>query len=328
MAAVTDPRHALLLGALGAGGDAVAILVDGQVVSANAAAAELGDLAAQCQTLASLGGPARLVQVGAGRTLEVTATSVGGEQVVIGRDVTERERLRRALARSDEILAVFAHELKGPLHVIGMICHLIETRAARAEAIDRATLERLSRQVQRLGRLIGGLLDASRVQDGRMVLDIDEVDLALLVRQQAQAAAGARAADLRLFVPGDARLPGDAARLGAVVFQLVDNAARYTAVGTAIKVTLIVDGDHLQLDVVDEGAGLSPAQAARLFSRAPGPLRHGSTEDATEPGAGGHGLGLGLYVAAAAVHLHGGTIAHTPGPRGGARFTVRLPRPI
>jgi signal transduction histidine kinase len=309
---VTAPGTDALLSALAARGDAVAILDGERVIAQSDGAAALGDLVALAAR--TVGAP-EVVRCADGRSLEVITTVGSAGRVLLARDVSDRVALERALSRSDQILAIGSHELKGPLHVIGMICHLIETRTARGDVVDRATVERLRRQATRLNRLLNELLDASRLREGRMVLDVELLDVVDLVNEQMAAATTARTGDFSLSLPARAPVRGDRARLGAVVFQLLDNAVRFTQPGTPIHVSLdSVDGSW-RLVVTDEGPGVPAEQERHLFEREPpgGRLPPSSS------------LGLGLFVAAAAVRLHGGTIAHARGPRGGATFTVRLP---
>src|SRR5690349_10526304 len=124
---MTPPQADVVLAALAALGQPGAVVEAGAVVARNERAGALGsDLAGLARSAAEA--PV-LVDGADGVRYEVRAAAVGAALVVVGRDVTEREALRRDLDRSDEILAIGSHELKGPLHVIGMICHLLETRA-------------------------------------------------------------------------------------------------------------------------------------------------------------------------------------------------------
>src|SRR5262249_45717411 len=141
-----------------------------------------------------------------------------------------------------------------------------ETRAARGEPIDRSTLDRLRRQVTRLTRLLNELLDASRLQEGRMTLDVEELDLVELIDEQV-VTASARQTDLTLEMPARAPVRGDRARLGAVCFQLIDNAVRFTQPGVLIRVSLVEEGPSWCLRVVDEGPGIAPDQVRHLFQR-------------------------------------------------------------
>lgn len=290
----------------------MAVLRDGRVSWANEAAMALGDLAALAGRAAA--GP--IVVTAGERAIELSASSREGAVALVGRDVTDREALRRALARSDEILRVGAHELRNPLHVIGMICHLLETRSARAEPLDRSTVDRLRRQMNRLDRLINQLLDLSRVQDGRLVLDLESGDLVQVVREQLQTVDPRRAGDLHADLPEVAMARIDRPRIGETVRQLLENAVRFTEPGTPITLSLREDGGRWRIDVSDRGPGIGPEDLPTLFQR----------NVRLDRQRGPQGLGLGLYIAANVVRLHGGTLAHEPVSPSGARFLLRLPK--
>jgi signal transduction histidine kinase len=306
-----DPQT--LLAALDEHGVAVAVLRQEQVVAANPAAARLGDLVALSRWAQ---GEPSLVRPDPEHAFEVRALSVGEAVVLVGRDVRDREQAREQLARSDEILSLAAHELKGPLHVLGMICHLLENRASRGEPLDPQTIDRLRRQVGRLNRLINQLLDASRAQEGRLELDLEEMDLADMVREELSVSDGGRRADVTARVPDTAPLRADRARLGEVVHQLVDNAIRFTPAGTPVRVSLEEERGGWRLTVTDEGPGIRPTDRDDLFKRT---VRRDRRR-------GPQGLGLGLYIAAQVVRLQGGELRFEPTLPMGSTFHLWLPR--
>ena len=316
-----DPRVVdaeTLLEAMARQGEAVAVLREGVVLGANRVASLLGDLTLLARAAEESGSTLR--RTSEGRTYEVRSTPIGepGTVVLVGRDVSDRQEARQLLARSDEILSLASHELKGPLHVLGMVCHLMESRASRGEPLDAASIDRLRRQVARLNRLINEMLDVSRAQEGRLALDMDELDLAVLVRDTLaplRESSQPRAGDLRADLVESARLRGDRLRLGAVVYQLVDNALRFTPAGAAVRLDLREGADEWVLTVADEGPGVPTEDQPLLFQRA---LRSGRRR-------GPQGLGLGLYLSAIVARLHGGKLEFAPGTPG-AVFSLHLPR--
>ena len=132
---VAHPDAENLIAALAELGEAVVVLQAGRVVTATGKAATLPDLAG----LAERAEAAPILVTIEGRAIEASTKSAGDRTVLLLRDVEDREEARRALARSDEILSLGSHELKGPLHVIGMICHLLDNRSTRGEPLDRGT---------------------------------------------------------------------------------------------------------------------------------------------------------------------------------------------
>ena len=305
----------VLLSALTEAGIAVAIVSADGAVSANEAAARLPDVLVLARG-AALREP---ITLRSGETTwEVRAVSVSESTVVIGREVTVAERLRVQLRAADELLSFAAHELKGPLHVIGMACHLIETRARCGQPVEETNLQQLRRQVAKLARLINELLDFSRAREGRIELVREPIDLIEIARAAARHAAETRPADVRVEAPpGQLVVPADRIRVTEVIDQLVDNALRFTPSGTRIEVT-VAGGRQPLVTVADRGPGVSPSERPKLFE--PHIAHRG------EARAAGQGLGLGLHIAREIARLHGGDLEFSPVKPSGASFTLRLPR--
>jgi signal transduction histidine kinase len=231
----------------------------------------------------------------------------------------ELERARRAIDASDELLSFAAHELKGPLHVLGLASHLIEARAGKGEPIEATTLDQIRRQVVRLTRLINQLLDVSRLRQDRLELLIEPLDAAELARAQVKQLAKERAADVSL-AGADQPLPirADRARAGELIGELLENALRSTNAGTRVTVTVAARrGGGAEVTVADAGPGVPEADRATLFDALP----HGRSAPRKGPR---QGLGLGLHVARAVARLHGGELVYRPGSPGSV-FTLTLP---
>lgn len=302
-----------LVEALGQAGVAIAIVTDG-AVSSNEAASRLPDIAGLAREAGR--GP---VMVHVGETpWEVRAVRAGDGVVVVGQEVAARERLRGQVTAADELLSFASHELKGPLHVLGMACHLIETRARRGQPVEESNLAQLRRQVARLARLINELLDYARAREGRLEMLREEVDLVAIARAAAHHAEETRPADLRIEAPaGEVPARADRQRIEEVVGQLIDNAVRYTPSGTRIEVK-VEAGRQPTITVADRGPGVAAGDRAGLFE--PHLPRRGAARPT------GRGLGLGLYLARAVARAHGGELEYAPGKPTGSSFTLRLPR--
>ena len=220
------------------------------------------------------------------------------------------ERLER---ERQATTAAIAHELRTPLAVL-------QARLAALGdgvfALDMDEISLLAQQTDLLARLVEDLRNLSLADAGELELTFAPCDLAALTKD---AVAGfeprARAKGVKLEVCAEAApLQGDAARLRQVITNLLDNALKFTPRTGCISVAVKTEGAHVSLRVQDTGPGLSEAVTARVFER----FYH--------PGAHASGSGLGLAVVKLLVEHHGGQIAATNAPEGGAVFQVSLPR--
>jgi PAS domain S-box-containing protein len=240
----------------------------------------------------------------------------------VTRDVTARKRAEEALKeadrRKDEFLAMLAHELRNPLAPISNALHL-----ARLPGADsRQAIDLIERQVEHMVRLVDDLLDVSRITRGKIELRRERADLAAVVVRAVEGSrplidARRHALDLRL--PDDP-LPvdGDPVRLAQVVWNLLNNAAKYTPEGGRIGVAVEREGGEAVVRVRDTGMGIPADMLARVFDLF-------TQVDRTLDRAEG-GLGIGLTLVRRLTEMHGGTVeAHSDGPGQGSEFVVRLP---
>jgi two-component system CheB/CheR fusion protein len=231
-----------------------------------------------------------------------------------------QEALQREVERKDNFLATLAHELRNPMAPIRYAAAMLrqDVPAAR-QAHAREVIER---QSAHMSRLLDDLLDMSRITRNAIDLQRTRIDLRSVVAQAVettQAAFAEREHRLAVSLPDEpVWVHGDATRLLQVLGNLLDNAAKYTAPGGDVSVSVQREGTQAAISVRDSGEGL-PAEALAtvfdLFSRVP--HKHGN-----DPG----GLGIGLAVVKQLVELHGGSVrADSAGPGKGATFSVRLP---
>src|SRR5581483_11905027 len=273
--------------------------------------------------------------------LEITARDFPYEgramRVVAVRDVTERKRAERALlekaalqATNDRLREIdamktqfinnAAHELGTPLTPIKLQAHLLRSDAALT-AKQRRSVDVLNRNVDHLSLMVRDLLDASRLQAGRLSLEPRPVDVARLVEEAAESfAEAARQAgvDLRARAEGPLVVKADAPRVTQVLLNLVGNALKFTPAGGSIEVSAQREGDEVVLRVRDTGAGLSEDQIERLFR--PFSQVHDRT------GLSHGGTGLGLFISRGVAEQHGGRIwASAEGPGLGSTCGFALP---
>jgi signal transduction histidine kinase len=247
------------------------------------------------------------------------------------RDVTERRRVeakallyrqaQEEVRARDEFLSIASHELRTPVTALHVQLQMLQRVVARTGDVPEAVRERvegLDRQARRLGSLVEALLDLSRIRLGRLELSREPVDVAELAREVAapyQASPSlARGSAIRVVAAGPAVAELDRVRIEQVLANLLSNAVKFGE-GKPIEVRVERDGGTVRVAVEDEGMGLAPDQAARIFGRF----------ERAAPAQNYPGLGLGLYVAREIVEAHGGRIHARGAPGRGATFTVELP---
>jgi signal transduction histidine kinase len=227
-------------------------------------------------------------------------------------------QLQDAVRTRDEFLSVASHELKTPLTSLNLqIDHL--RRLARTGRLDSAPalLEAAKRQLMRLNDLVDQLLDVSRIATQRLAVNVDEVDLAEIVRDVCDRfRPQAEAARSSLHVEaGDAvRGRWDRFRIEQVLSNLLSNSIKYGG-GKPVTVGVTAGEDMARVAVHDEGIGIAQSDVSRIFGR---------FERAVSSRHYG-GLGLGLYIAHEVVEAHGGCILVQSEPGHGSTFTVLLP---
>jgi two-component system CheB/CheR fusion protein len=231
-----------------------------------------------------------------------------------------RVTLDEAARTKDEFLAVLSHELRTPLSAI-----LGWAKAIQMQPIDPSLvaegLASISSSGQSLTRLVDDLLDHSRAAAGRLQLEMRPVDLgeALMIAMEAiRPLAEARGVSVKGESSGRLVVTADADRLGQVLWNLLNNAVRFTASGGHIHAKLAHEGNDAVVRIVDTGSGIASEFLPFVFDR----FRQYDSARTRRRG----GLGLGLAIAKQLVELHGGTIgADSAGLGHGSTFTVRLP---
>jgi PAS domain S-box-containing protein len=234
--------------------------------------------------------------------------------------VEARAEAERAGRAKDEFFALISHELRSPLGAItGWLAVL---RRDTPPEVQARALDVVERNSTLLTRLIGDLLDASRIASGKLEIERVPFDLLEVARAAVTAlepAARDREIDLRLEAGDEpAYVEGDPERLDQIVRNLVGNALKFTPPGGRIDVVLRRELDTLVLEVEDTGEGIPADVLPHVFER----FQQG---DGGTRGVG-RGLGLGLSIVRHLVELHGGEVeAASAGSGLGSKFSVRLP---
>jgi signal transduction histidine kinase/CheY-like chemotaxis protein len=228
-----------------------------------------------------------------------------------------RAEAERANLAKDQFLAMLGHELRNPLAPIVTALGLLKTRGTTWTK-EHAVIER---QVAHMSRLVDDLLDVSRITRGALEIRRDVVDLGDVITRATEMAAPLFERHrhvLQVAVPDGMMVRGDSVRLAQIFCNLLTNAAEYTPNGGQVTVTARRAGPDIVVDVTDNGRGIAPELAPRIFDLfVQGPR----TIDRGEGG-----LGLGLAIASSLATLHGGRIdARSEGEGRGSTFSVRLP---
>ncbi|MGV3494763.1 MAG: response regulator [Ramlibacter sp.] len=233
-------------------------------------------------------------------------------------------RLIEAGRRKDEFLATLAHELRNPLAPLRNAAHFLKLRGPGTQDVQWAA-DVMDRQVSVMGRLIEDLMDVSRINQGRLELRRERLELeqaiadALETIQPQIDGSGHKLTVLHPRVK--LHVNADRGRLAQVFVNLLGNAAKYTDPGGQIELQVSSEGGEAVVTIRDNGIGIPVHRLESVFDM------FSQEEPALVRSRGG--LGIGLSLTRKLVQMHGGTVtAHSEGPGKGSVFTVRLPATV
>ena len=251
------------------------------------------------------------------------------EQIVrwfgINTDVEEKRKasalLETAIETRDTFLSVASHELKTPLTPMALRLQVLERATDEQPDSDytrqvRTYTDTARRQIGKLTSLVNDLLDVSRISTGQFRMEMEDVDLASLVRDvmsRFEVESEKFSAPVALDAPAALNLCTSRLRMEQVVTNLVDNALKYGA-GKPVELRLRQEGNQAILTVTDHGIGIEKPYLKRIFER---------FERAVSDRHYG-GLGLGLYITRTIVETLGGSVAVESEIGKGATFTVKV----
>ncbi|WP_415835079.1 sensor histidine kinase, partial [Corallococcus soli] len=188
-------------------------------------------------------------------------------------DRTQKE-LREAIAIRDQFLSMASHELRTPLTPLKATLDLLIRQSESGQELNperrRATFSRLNRQVDRLTRLIGDMLDVSRLQSGRFTLTVAPMDLGTLAHEVVERIGSARPERqglVSLEVPSSPLMGRwDEQRLDQLLTNLVENALRYSPPETPVRVRVVEEPGGVRVIVEDRGIGIPQESLSQLFT--------------------------------------------------------------
>ncbi|MEJ7931073.1 HAMP domain-containing sensor histidine kinase [Ramlibacter sp. AN1015] len=228
------------------------------------------------------------------------------------------ERLAAADAQKSELLATLAHELRSPLSAVQTATALLDADNPSAETRRRA-IATLARQTEYMNRLAEDLMDAARIQQGKISLRLEPTSVADMLSAALEAvepALRARGQHCELSAPPDLPLlMVDPARMNQVITNLLSNASRFSREASLIRLEAAPAGPTgVRISVIDTGEGIDPSRLDSVFATF------------MQVHSGGQGLGLGLSLVRRLVQLHGGSVsALSRGIGDGTRFDIVLP---
>jgi two-component system, OmpR family, phosphate regulon sensor histidine kinase PhoR len=259
-----------------------------------------------------------------GRELEVSAVPLGEESpfqggaVVLFRDITE---LRRVEEMRRDFVANVSHELRTPLSIFrGYLETLLDDPQQPPGELLRI-LEIMERHSNRLNALVDDVLSLARLESPEIELDLGELDLReFLTATLADWESRLKAKQLRFesnIQPDLPPLCADEGRLQEIVYNLLDNAVKYSKPGGTITVQAQLEGDQIHLSVRDQGIGIRESDVPRIFER----FYRADKARSRELG----GTGLGLSIVKHIAQLHGGSVGAESELGRGAKVSVFLP---
>ncbi|HEY5924434.1 MAG TPA: ATP-binding protein [Kofleriaceae bacterium] len=276
-----------------------------------------------------------------GRTFSVSLVPVRNSDGAIGAilsaaiEITEQRRAQNELeaqakhlerARQeavaagrakDQFLAMLGHELRNPLQPM-----LTAVQVMRLDGDTSPALDMLEREVRDMTRLVEDLLDVSRISRGVITLRLEPLDIRSIVNRGVELASPLLehrrhrvSTDFELRGLG---ISGDPQRLAQVVSNLIQNAAKYSAPGSQIRIAATRVNDRVVLRISDDGVGIAPEMLGRVFDA------FVQVDESLARSSGG--LGIGLAIVKNIVEAHGGIVsAHSDGLGKGSTFVVDLP---
>jgi signal transduction histidine kinase len=223
---------------------------------------------------------------------------------------------RQAIAQQREFVSMVSHEFRTPLTVIDGAAQSLDLSKLGAEPVVKQRTERIRRAVQRLTMLIENILLADRLQPENRTLRVEALDLAALARGLCEGFDFPGASRLLLEVHEPlTKVRGDRALLEIALQNLMQNALKYSPSEQPVHVVLRQTGETVQVDVIDRGPGVAPADAERIFEK----YFRAETMGAVP------GTGLGLHLSREIARRHGGDVVLHETGASGSTFRLALP---
>lgn len=243
------------------------------------------------------------------------------KDALLHRELAARQEAERLNRVKDEFLLTLSHELRTPLAAIVGWTELLRSDVHLTSS-QRHAVSVIDRNAKAEAQLINDLLESTAIMTGNLKLELRVHDFVMLVRRTLESVRPATAAKRIHLVfesnTDSAAVNGDDQRIQQVVWNLLNNAVKFTGEGGHVRVSLSKTDHYVELCIEDDGVGIDPEFLSSLFAK----FSQEQTDISRQQG----GLGIGLALSAYLVDLHGGTIsAYSAGKNLGASFKIRFP---
>lgn len=233
------------------------------------------------------------------------------------------EKLKELDQMKSEFLSLATHQIRSPLTAIkGYSSMLVEGDFGELPEKARESAETIMKSCQHLINIVEDFLNISRIEQGRMIYEKSNFDIAELVKEvvneiKPNVEDNGLALNLKIPENFSEKINADKGKIGQIVGNLIDNAIKYTLKGS-VTVSLSKDGDMAKIEIKDTGVGIDSKEMSKLFAK------FSRTKDANKVNT--KGTGLGLYIAKKMAEAHGGDIkVSSEGSGKGSTFTIELP---
>jgi signal transduction histidine kinase len=249
--------------------------------------------------------------------------SLNNELANAQRELTRKNvELADVIREKNQLLGMAAHDLRNPLGIVAGVVEILSDELADSLSEEnRELLSRVASSVEYMLGLIDDMLDYSKIDAGRLELQLTPVDVADLIGQNLAfntILASKKGISLRFENEGAPPLLNlDSRRIQQVLNNLVSNALKFSDPGSSVTITLLTEAAAVTIAVADQGQGIPAAELGKLFK----PYSHTSTKST----AGEKSTGLGLAIVRRIVEAHGGSIRVESEPGRGSTFYVSIP---
>ncbi|MFL5345999.1 MAG: ATP-binding protein [Hyalangium sp.] len=246
-------------------------------------------------------------------------TAAAGQLAVAVENARLLREAQAALRVREEFMSIASHELKTPLTPLKLSLFTMERRITTGQPVELSSVLKSKRQVDRLAGLVDDLLDASRLELGKLDVSRAALEVGQLVAEVVDQFRHAFDRPFTVDVPRQrVWVQGDRDRLEQVLVNLLENAHKYSPAGELILVEVQESEDEVRIHVKDKGIGIPGADQAQVFQR------FYRARNVSHRNFGG--LGLGLFISHSICKLHGGNLTLSSAEGIGSTFTVALPR--